>query len=164
MCTSEPRSRWATIDYNELIWSADGFRGEQFRRIDPRPTRPFVLPTRVRHGRFPRGRDGCPDEEAGSVARQLKHCREGCVEPPTPDRITRMVSSVLHSAEGTWFARIVARLEPEVREGVLGLVVVGAVDGAAAVDEDADGGSVPAQSGRCLGRWAWSGCCGRSVS
>ncbi|WP_413102531.1 DUF4158 domain-containing protein [Streptomyces sp. Inha503] len=31
----------------------------------------------------------------------LKHCRTECIEPPTPDRISRMVRSALHTAEET---------------------------------------------------------------
>ncbi|MFK0043820.1 DUF4158 domain-containing protein [Streptomyces sp. NPDC090741] len=47
----------------------------------------------------------------------LKHCREESIEPPTPDRITRMVRSALHTAKETWFTTIAARLAPEVRAG-----------------------------------------------
>lgn len=63
----------------------------------------------------------------------LKHCREEFIEPPTPDRVTRMVRSALHTAEETWFARIAARLAPEVRARVLALV-------AAAEDVETDQG------------------------
>lgn len=48
----------------------------------------------------------------------LKRCRGAFIEPPTPDRITRMVRSALHTAEETWFTTIAARLAPEVRARV----------------------------------------------
>ncbi|MDT3441581.1 Tn3 family transposase [Pseudofrankia sp. BMG5.37] len=66
----------------------------------------------------------------------LKHCREESIEPPAPDRITRMVRSALHTAEETWFATVAARLVPEVRERILTLVAAaGDTD-----EEDADDG------------------------
>lgn len=49
----------------------------------------------------------------------LRHCREECIEPPAPDRITRIVRSVLHSAEESWFTVIAARLPAQVRARVL---------------------------------------------
>ncbi|MEV4186248.1 DUF4158 domain-containing protein, partial [Streptosporangium canum] len=52
----------------------------------------------------------------------LRHCREERIEPPTPDRVTRMVRSALHIAEENWFAVIAARLERPVCARVLGLV------------------------------------------
>src|SRR2546429_7392869 len=52
----------------------------------------------------------------------LKHCREELIEPPTVDRITRMVRSAQHTAEETWFARITSRLTAEGRARLLGLV------------------------------------------
>ncbi|MEU8804793.1 Tn3 family transposase [Spirillospora sp. NPDC048819] len=52
----------------------------------------------------------------------LRHCREERIEPPTPDRVTRMVRSALHIAEENWFAVIAARLEEPVHGRVLGLV------------------------------------------
>ncbi|MCY9783170.1 Tn3 family transposase [Nocardiopsis sp. EMB25] len=52
----------------------------------------------------------------------LKHCFAERIEPPTPDRIMRMVRSALSTAEETWFTTIESRLAPELRERVLGLV------------------------------------------
>lgn len=70
----------------------------------------------------------------------LKHCREEFIEPPTPDRITRMVRSALYTAEETWFTVIGARLTTEIRGRVLGLVATaGDVDGEED-DQDADDG------------------------
>ncbi len=63
----------------------------------------------------------------------LKHCREESIEPPTPDRITRMVRSALHTAEEAWFGRIAARLTAQVRARILALV---AADDA---EQDQDG-------------------------
>ena len=68
----------------------------------------------------------------------LKRCREECIEPPAPDRVTRIVRSALHSAEETWFATIAARLAPPVRERVLGLVATAGDADAAEEDEDQD--------------------------
>lgn len=71
----------------------------------------------------------------------LKHCREESIEPPTPDRNTRMVRSALHTAEETWFAHIPARLTTEVRARILALVATAddaeeEQDGAEAEDSD----------------------------
>lgn len=52
----------------------------------------------------------------------LKHCFAEHIEPPTPDRVMRMVRSALNTAEEAWFTTIEARLAPELRERVLGLV------------------------------------------
>ena len=52
----------------------------------------------------------------------LRHCRQERIEPPTSDRVTRMVRSALHAAEENWFAVIAARLEEPVHGRVLGLV------------------------------------------
>ncbi|MEU4494214.1 Tn3 family transposase [Streptomyces sp. NPDC023998] len=52
----------------------------------------------------------------------LKHCREECIEPPSPERVTRMVRSALHTAEESWFAAIAARLPAEVQSRLLALV------------------------------------------
>lgn len=65
----------------------------------------------------------------------LKHCREEFIEPPTPDRLTRMVRSALYSAEETRFARIAARLTAQVRVRVLALV---AADDAEKVQDGAE--------------------------
>ncbi|XVQ16114.1 DUF4158 domain-containing protein [Spirillospora sp. CA-255316] len=52
----------------------------------------------------------------------LRHCRQERIEPPTPDRVTRIVRSALHVAEENWFAVIAALLEEQVHGRVLGLV------------------------------------------
>ncbi|MFJ2868221.1 Tn3 family transposase [Kitasatospora sp. NPDC087314] len=64
----------------------------------------------------------------------LKRCREEFIEPPAPDRITRMVRSALHTVEETWFTTVFARLPDPVRERVLALVAT-----APEAAEDADG-------------------------
>ncbi|MFJ9845890.1 DUF4158 domain-containing protein [Kitasatospora sp. NPDC101155] len=51
----------------------------------------------------------------------LKRCREEFIEPPAPDRITRMVRSALHTAEETWFTTVFARLPELVQGRVLAL-------------------------------------------
>ncbi|MBL1119601.1 DUF4158 domain-containing protein [Streptomyces sp. 110] len=57
------------------------------------------------------------ERHAGQVREELlKHCREEAIEPPSPDRVTRMVRSALHTAEESWFTAVAARLPQEVRE------------------------------------------------
>jgi Domain of unknown function (DUF4158) len=68
----------------------------------------------------------------------LRHCREERIEPPAPDRITRMVRSALHTAEETWYAVISARLDAPTRARVLGLVETGAEEGQDAEDDDGE--------------------------
>lgn len=75
----------------------------------------------------------------------FKRCREERVEPPTPDRITRMVRSSLHIAEENWFAVISARLEPAVHTRVLGLVDATAGDGDESDDPGVQDGAVDAE-------------------
>ena len=70
----------------------------------------------------------------------LKHCRAERVEPPAPDRVTRMVRSALHAAEETWYAVISARLDASTRARVLGLVE--AAPDADQAEVDGDGESV----------------------
>lgn len=67
----------------------------------------------------------------------LKHCRAERIEPPAPDRVTRMVRSALHTAEESWYAVISARLNDPTRARVLGLVEADAVE-----EQDDDGESV----------------------
>ncbi|BBC31890.1 Transposase [Streptomyces graminofaciens] len=69
----------------------------------------------------------------------LKHCRQECIEPPAPDRITRMVRSALHTAEETWFATLAARLTDQARARVLALVADEAEDEG---QDDGEGESV----------------------
>jgi hypothetical protein len=76
----------------------------------------------------------------------LKHCREEFIEPPSADRITRMVRSALHTAEEAWFTTIASRVAPQIRDRVLALVDAEG-DSPAEPDEeeaaeDADGESV----------------------
>ncbi|GAB2460232.1 Tn3 family transposase [Streptomyces incanus] len=73
----------------------------------------------------------------------LKHRRGESIELPTPDRITRMVRSALHTAEEAWFGRIAARLTAEVRARVLALV-------AAADDAEDDRDGVEAGGGESV--------------
>ncbi len=68
----------------------------------------------------------------------LKHCFAEHIEPPTPDRVMRMVRSALSSAEETWFTTIEARLAPELRERVLGLVKQDSETDTDADDEDVE--------------------------
>lgn len=73
----------------------------------------------------------------------LKRCRGEFIEPPAPDRITRMVRSALHTAEETWFTTITARLAPDVRARVMGLVAeAGGMEGVEQDGADEDGESV----------------------
>ncbi|WP_433153002.1 hypothetical protein ACQPZ8_19285 [Actinomadura nitritigenes] len=53
---------------------------------------------------------------------RVRQCRAERVEPPAPDRVTRMVRSALHMAEENWFAVIAARLDPQVRDRPLDLI------------------------------------------
>ncbi|WP_017607681.1 hypothetical protein [Nocardiopsis xinjiangensis] len=66
----------------------------------------------------------------------LKHCFAERIEPPTADRLTRMVRSALSRAEQARFTTIEARLNPELRERVLGLVEHSPESGAE--EEDAE--------------------------
>ncbi len=52
----------------------------------------------------------------------LKRLREEFVEPPAPDRVTRMVRSALHNAEENWFLTVWGRVPDAVRCRVLALV------------------------------------------
>ncbi|GGQ31435.1 DUF4158 domain-containing protein [Streptosporangium pseudovulgare] len=52
----------------------------------------------------------------------LKRLREESVEPPTADRVTRMVRSALHNAEENWFLTVWERVPDAVRGRVLALV------------------------------------------
>src|ERR1035441_4760906 len=40
----------------------------------------------------------------------FRRCRAEQIEPPAPDRVTRIVRSALHNAEETWFAVIASRV------------------------------------------------------
>ncbi|GHD36422.1 putative transposase [Nocardiopsis kunsanensis] len=79
----------------------------------------------------------------------LKHCFAERIEPPTADRLTRMVRSALSRAEEAWFSTIEARLSPELRERVLGLVEVEQAPETGAEDEDSESvlGQVKAMPG-----------------
>jgi TnpA family transposase len=68
----------------------------------------------------------------------LKHCRDERIEPPTPDRVTRLVRSALHIAEERWFVVIAARLDPPVRARLPALVDA-PTDDSPADDEGGDG-------------------------
>ncbi|CAM5539461.1 Tn3 family transposase (plasmid) [Streptomyces viridifaciens] len=70
----------------------------------------------------------------------LKLCREEFIEPPAPERITRMVRSALHTAEETWFTTVAARLPAEAREKVLALVATApdATEGTEGDDQDGE--------------------------
>ncbi|ACZ87518.1 hypothetical protein [Streptosporangium roseum] len=52
----------------------------------------------------------------------LKHPREERIEPPTPGRISRIVTSGLHNAEVAWSVRIASRLSPETTQRICALV------------------------------------------
>lgn len=54
-------------------------------------------------------------------AELLTHCFAERIEPPTAERLTRMVRSALSRAEEAWFTTIEARLGPELRTRVLDL-------------------------------------------
>lgn len=62
--------------------------------------------------------------------------RSRSIEPPTPDRVERIVRSGLHQAEKILISRISRRLSAEVRERLLALVSADAGDG----DSEADPG------------------------
>lgn len=62
--------------------------------------------------------------------------RSRSIEPPTPDRVERIVRSGLHQAEKILISRISGRLPAEVRERLLALVSADAGDG----DSEADPG------------------------
>lgn len=72
-------------------------------------------------------------------AELFRRCRAERIEPPTPDRVTRIVRSALHKAEQKWFTVIASRIAAA---GATGRVValVGAEDGdlAAVVDGTGD--------------------------
>ena len=61
-------------------------------------------------------------------AELFRRCREERIEPPTPDRVSRIVRSALHKAEQKWFTVIASRIAAA---GATGRVValVGAEDG-----------------------------------
>ena len=61
-------------------------------------------------------------------AELFRRCRAERIEPPTPDRVTRIVRSALHKAEQKWFTVIASRIAAA---GATGRVValVGAEDG-----------------------------------
>lgn len=61
----------------------------------------------------------------------VRQCRAERVEPPAPDRVTRMVRSALHMAEENWFAVIAVRLDPQVRDRLLDLIEFRLAAGAA---------------------------------
>jgi len=68
---------------------------------------------------------GCAQEERRyELVRNelLAECRSRSIEPPSPDRIERIVRSGLHQAEKILTARIWARLPAEVRPRLLALV------------------------------------------
>ncbi|MGV9457284.1 hypothetical protein [Streptomyces sp. NPDC003635] len=52
-----------------------------------------------------------------------------CIEPPSAERVMRMVSSVLHTAEASWFAAVAVRLPAEVRAWLMALVAADGADG-----------------------------------
>lgn len=66
----------------------------------------------------------------------LAECRSRSIEPPTPDRVERIVRSGLHQAEKILTARIWARLPAGVRARLLALVSADAGEG----DSEADPG------------------------
>ncbi len=59
----------------------------------------------------------------------LAECRSRSIEPPTPDRVERILRSGLHQAEKILTARIWARLPAEVRARLLALVSADAGEG-----------------------------------
>jgi TnpA family transposase len=69
----------------------------------------------------------------------LRHCRQERIEPPTSDRVTRMVRSALHVAEENWFAVIAARLEEPAHGRVLGLVDFSPGDNVPGAGQDVQG-------------------------
>ena len=82
---------------------------------------------------------GCAQEERRyELVRNelLAECRSRSIEPPTPDRVERIVRSGLHQAEKILTARISARLPAEVRARLLALVSGDAGEG----DSEADPG------------------------
>jgi Domain of unknown function (DUF4158) len=52
----------------------------------------------------------------------LRRCRAERIEPPTPDRVTRIVRSALHNAEETWFAVIAGRISAETVRRIIALI------------------------------------------
>lgn len=52
----------------------------------------------------------------------LARCRTERIEPPSPDRVTRIVRSALHNAEENWFAVIASRIGPDATARVIALV------------------------------------------
>jgi hypothetical protein len=78
-------------------------------------------------------------------AELFRRCRAERIEPPTPDRVSRIVRSALHKAEQKWFAVIASRIAAAGATGrVVALVgaedgdIDGIVEGAGDEDEDED--------------------------
>ena len=73
----------------------------------------------------------------------FRRCRAERIEPPTPDRITRIVRSALHHAQETWFTFIASRIAAAGSTGrVIALVGVGADDQGDDDDSEEDQDSV----------------------
>ena len=56
----------------------------------------------------------------------VRRCREEQIEPPAAGRITRIVRSVLHNAEETWFDTIADRCGPQASSRILALIAADA--------------------------------------
>ncbi len=76
-------------------------------------------------------------------AELFRRCRAERIEPPAPDRVTRIVRSALHKAEQKWFTVIASRIAAAGATGrVVALVgagdgdLAGIVEGAGGDDED----------------------------
>lgn len=77
----------------------------------------------------------------------LRRCRQERIEPPTADRVSRMVRSALHIAEENWFAVIASRVDEQVQARILGLVGADAAGDGPGGEEQATAQDVPGDGG-----------------
>ncbi|MEZ0070812.1 hypothetical protein ABH927_000143 [Planotetraspora sp. GP83] len=75
-------------------------------------------------------------------AELLAHLREGRIEPPTRDRVRRIIGTALRQAEQTQTARIVGRVPAESIQRLLALIAKSADPGDDAEGQDEDDGAL----------------------
>ncbi len=74
----------------------------------------------------------------------LERCRVLHLEPPTPDRVERLVRSAIATYDTQFYARIAAQLSPETRQRLDALLQVSSLE--AATTEDSSGSRTPLQA------------------
>src|SRR5450755_2670435 len=78
-------------------------------------------------------RSSSPAARRSATAARSARCRAELIEPPTPDRVTEIVSSALHQAEQALLTQIAERVGPAAISRLEALIAAGDDD-----DEDED--------------------------